>query len=167
MSLFLIWQATFTRRWHRNPHLADTADPIGAHQGRVALLALTLFPGRHALHRAAILHDMGEALTGDVPAEVKEAHPVLKAEMDRIEALAIEHLGLPPVDLDDREREMLRLCDRLDALLWAHHHRPELMSRYDWQQAISDIEKLMWRLGVESSVWPILKKLAGGTQKHD
>lgn len=143
-----IWEATFTRRWHRHPHLADTGDTIAGHQGRVALLALVLFPSAHALHRAAILHDMGEAAVGDVPNPVKQANPVLKAELDRIEGAAMAAMGLPAVDLDARERDMLTLCDKLDAALWAHHHRPSLMDEPGWKADWAVIQGLAWRLGV-------------------
>jgi hypothetical protein len=148
MTILTIWEATFTRRWHRHARLADTHDPIAAHQGRVALLALVLFPHEHALHRAAIMHDMGEAMVGDVPNPVKEANPDLKVALDRIEAQAMTDMGLPAVDLDDRDRDMLRLCDKLDAILWARHHRPELMDDPGWQRDIATVRGLMWRTGV-------------------
>lgn len=147
-DILTIWEATFTRRWHRHPHLAATVDPIAAHQGRVALLAVVLFPGEHALHRAAIMHDMGEAIVGDVPNPVKEANPVLKAELDRIEALAMAHLGLPDIALDQRGKDMLRICDKLDAILWARHHKPDLMDTPAWQRDIATVTGLMWKTGV-------------------
>ena len=148
MSLMTAWEATFTRRWHRHAHLADTHDPIAGHQGRVALLALMMFPTAHALHRAAIMHDMGEAAVGDVPNPVKNANPDLKRALDRIEAEAMVEIGLPGVDLDDRERDMLRLCDKLDAILWARHHKPDLLDDPRWQGDVSEVRGLMWRCGV-------------------
>ena len=38
------WLASATRRWHTNPDLCDTHDPVAAHQGRVALLLLSIYP---------------------------------------------------------------------------------------------------------------------------
>jgi len=148
MTIIAAWEATFTRRWHRHARLADTNDPIAGHQGRAALLALMLFPTAHAVHRAAIMHDMGEAAVGDVPNPVKNRNPDLKAALDRIEDEAMVAMGLPEVDLDERERDMLRLCDKLDAILWARHHRPELMDEPGWQGDISEVRGLMWRLSV-------------------
>lgn len=156
MSLIDAWEATFTRRWHRHPRLADTHDPVGAHQGRVALLALILFPTAHAVHRAAIMHDMGEAAVGDVPNPVKNRNPDLKLALDRIEAEAMSDLGLPSVALDERERDMLRLCDKLDALMWARHHAPALMDEPGWQGDAQEIRGLMWRLGVGERISGIL-----------
>jgi len=156
MSIIDAWEATFTRRWHRHARLADTHDPIAAHQGRVALLALMLFPREHALHRAAILHDMGEATVGDVPNPVKNANPDLKAALDRIEGEAMAAMGLPAVSMDQRDRDMLRLCDKLDAILWARHHRPELMDEPGWKGDVAEVRGLMWRLGVQDRISGIL-----------
>lgn len=156
MSILGAWEATFTRRWHRHAYLAATHDPICAHQGRVALLAVVLFPTAHAVHRAAIMHDMGEAAVGDVPNPVKNANPDLKAALDRIEAEAMAAMQLPAVTLDDRERDMLRLCDKLDAILWARHHRPDLMEEPGWRGDVQEVRGLMWQLGVGDRVSAVL-----------
>lgn len=155
-DILAIWRATFTRRWHRHADLADIADPIAGHQGRVALLAVVLFPDAHALHRAAIMHDMGEAAVGDVPNPVKEANPTLKAELDRIEAIAMVQMGLPECNLDARELDMLRLCDKLDAVLWARHHRPGLMDEAGWQRDVAVVADLAARLNVSRLAADIL-----------
>lgn len=152
MNLQAAWEATFTRRWHRNPHLAVTYDPIGGHQGRVAFLALMLFPTAHAVHRAAILHDMGEALVGDMDGQIKEDNPDLKDILDRLEDKAMVSMGIPPVSLDAIEADMLRLCDKLDGYLWAQHHRPDLMWREDWQRARERINQLAAKLRVQGKV---------------
>lgn len=34
------YYAAMTRRWHTNPHLSHTVDPVGYHGGRMAILAL-------------------------------------------------------------------------------------------------------------------------------
>jgi (p)ppGpp synthase/HD superfamily hydrolase len=156
MNMQRIWEATFTRRWHANPHMADTADPVGGHQGRVALLALMLFPREIAVLRAAVIHDMGEWATGDVPYPVKEANPDLKATLDLIEAAAMLDMGLPVISLDPVQSDMLRLCDRLDAMLWARHHKPHLMQQADWQHSLQTIIGLAWRLNVAHLVVPMV-----------
>ena len=148
MNLIKAWEATFTRRWHRDAFLAETHDPISAHSGRVALLALMLFPTRHALHRAAILHDMGEAAVGDVSWQVKRDHPDLREALERIEREAVRALGLPDVDLDAHERDMLELCDRLDAYLWARHHKPEQMADDHWITSRDELRAMAWRCNV-------------------
>jgi 5'-deoxynucleotidase YfbR-like HD superfamily hydrolase len=153
------WRATFTRRWHRHADLADTCDPIAGHQGRVALLAIMLFPISYEVHRAAILHDMGEAAVGDVPNPVKNRNPDLRAALDRIEGEAMVRLGLPAIDLEADEADQLRLCDKLDAILWARHHRPELLAESGWQADVSEVCGLMWRTG-KGHMEPWLRGLA-------
>ncbi len=133
------WDATLAHRWHRNAAMAATGDTVGGHHGRVALLAMMLFPTAHAVHRACVLHDLGEASVADVAGDVKDANPVLRAELDRLEAAAIAALGIKFPKLDDIERRMLWLCDKLDAFLWVQHHKPHLLQQLDWREARSRI----------------------------
>ena len=143
-DIHMAWRATFTRRWHRHADLAYTVDPVSGHQGRVALLALILFPTAYAVHRAAIMHDMGEASVGDVPNPVKNRNPDLKLILDRIEGEAMAALSLPEVSLSVVEKDMLRLCDKLDAYLWAHHHQPAIMGFRGWPEDAAEIVRLSW-----------------------
>lgn len=39
-----IFMAGLTTRWHTNPHLAQSCDRIDGHQGRVARLAIAIWP---------------------------------------------------------------------------------------------------------------------------
>ena len=39
-DLLRTWRATFTRRWHSNPDLCQTHDPVGAHSARAALASV-------------------------------------------------------------------------------------------------------------------------------
>ncbi len=146
-NILAAWRATFTRRWHRHPELAETCDPIGGHQGRVALLAMLIFPESYPVHLAAVLHDMGEVAVGDIPKPVKNANPDLQAVLDRIEAEAMVAMGLPVFDLEPVDALKLRLCDKLDAILWARHHRPELLAEPGWRADIAEVCDLLWRTG--------------------
>jgi len=133
------WRASLTARWHKNADMCHIYDPNCGHSGRVALLAILLFPTAHAVHRAAILHDIGEASVADVAGDVKDANPVLRAELDRLEADAIADLGIKFPQLEDIERRMLWLCDKLDAWMWVGHHKPHLLQQLDWREARSRI----------------------------
>lgn len=128
------WRAGMTRRWHSNPDLCDTVDPDCAHQGRVALLALLLFPAEasRALLIHAIAHDQGEAGPGDISYDAKKASPALREESMRLEAeeIAAQGIDLPP--LTDRENKIVKLCDWLDAWLWMMRHARHLNKRGDW-----------------------------------
>lgn len=142
------WEATFTRRWHRHPHLAATNDPIAGHQGRVALIALMLWPDDTVLLRHALVHDMGEAAVGDVAWPVKQAAPKLAEMLDRLEAQAISDLMLLLPTMDDLTARRLKLCDRLDAIFWAFHHFPHLRFEPELMNDVQRCWDQMESLGV-------------------
>jgi hypothetical protein len=119
-----------------------------------------LFPTAHAVHRAAIIHDMGEAAVGDVPNPVKQRNPDLKTALDRIEFEELAKLGLPEVRLSEIEEGMLKLCDKLDAILWAAHHRPQLLTHPGWQDDIAKVRSLMWRCGIGEMANEVLAGLS-------
>ena len=150
------YRATFTRRWHSNPDMADQNDEVGAHQGRVALLALCLWPTAHAVHRAAILHDLGEAAVGDMNGEAKRRDPGLASCLARLEADAMTAMALPKVALMDGEQRMLKLADKLDAYLFVRHRRPHLLAHPDWAVAKADIMSMAWQTSVGPQVMEIL-----------
>lgn len=128
------WRASTVRRWHTNPDLVDTNDTDAGHQGRVALLVLSLFPdASRTLLCHAITHDQGEVAVGDIPYDAKRKEPDLaalaaKAEVDEIRAQGFVFATLP-----DRDRRILKLCDHLDAWLWMMRHARHLAKRADWQ----------------------------------
>jgi len=140
------WRATFVRRWHSNPDMCEVPDYLHGHQGRVALLALILFPDAHGLHRAAILHDMGEHAVGDVSSDAKRRYPALKAALDAAEADAMDELSLPACDLGPMEEIALRICDRLDAMLMVKRYKPELLQRADWMEDRKRLMAYCWSI---------------------
>ena len=142
-----VFYAGLTTRWHTNPHLAQTCDRLDGHQGRVARLILALFPdASRDLLIAALTHDDGESVTGDIPA----TYP--KSDMHKsAEALARGEIwGLGFQLLARYERERLRLADKLDAYMWAEHHAPAVvLDNPEWSEAWQEIVKLAVELGVE------------------
>lgn len=129
------WLASHVRRWHCNPHLQHTHDPVAAHSGRMGILALSLWGSACSrdLLAACLCHDLGESAVGDIPWPAK-SDATLRSASDRLEERAIAEMGLAySLCLTDQRR--LKYLDRLDAYLWAEHHRPDLMSRPDWQEA--------------------------------
>ena len=142
-----IFYAGLTTRWHTNPHLAQTCDRLDGHQGRVARLILALFPdASRDLLIAALTHDDGESVTGDIPATTGKT-----AEQMGAEALARGEIwGLGFQLLARYERERLRLADKLDAYMWAEHHAPAVvLDGGEWSEAWQEIVKLAVELGVE------------------
>jgi 5'-deoxynucleotidase YfbR-like HD superfamily hydrolase len=71
-----------------------------------------------ALLKAAILHDAPERVTGDFPAPIKWANPVIGQALEFMERRIFDAvLGYDPIAaLDDDEKEWLKAADSFD--LW-------------------------------------------------
>ena len=127
------WRASHVRRWHSSPDLCDTVDTDAAHQGRVALLVLSLFPdASRTLLCHAITHDQGEVAVGDISYEAKRRVPTLAEIAAEEEAREIKKQGFALSALGDKEKRILKLCDHLDAWLWMMRHARHLAKRLDW-----------------------------------
>ena len=139
------WLAGFVTRWHAGtsaPWLARTGDTVAGHSGRMAALALWLWPdASRDLLAACILHDLGEYREGDLP------WSTTRANTDLAEAQAREDMGLPEISMDVTDSNRLNFLDRLDAYLWAQHHAPEIMSRDDWATAHLRLQTMAGDLG--------------------
>ncbi len=137
------YHAAMVRRWHTNPHMSNTVDPVAYHGGRMAVLAIMLWPGDANLLEACITHDLGEVASGDVPwgGDKTTADAVADA-WSRKHGLDI-HLELT-VTKSDR----LKFLDRADAYLWARHNAPNLMTRGDWEAQREWLCEEAHRLGI-------------------
>lgn len=74
-----------------------------------------------ALLQAAILHDMGEYITGDLPTTSKSRSANLKAAMDAAEESALAEMGLRMPRLTERETLWLKFADSLEAWLFVRN----------------------------------------------
>ena len=152
-NLNSIFRAGFVRRWHSNPDLCHTVDRIDGHSARVARIILALHPSPSvALIRAALTHDDGESVTGDMSAVCKHENPQLLSRLARVEYIARTDLwGVDP-DLGNVDGRWLKFADRLDAYMWAAHHAPHIMDRDDWPELLAWINQTADVLGVKISV---------------
>jgi 5'-deoxynucleotidase YfbR-like HD superfamily hydrolase len=117
---------TSPRRWHANadPRLRDAGDTIDAHQRRVTTLCLSL--AAHMGHPlsgsdlliAAASHDEAERVLGDMPSPAKARFVLLATAYASAERVVLEEMGLTWT-LTAKEQQMLHLCDRLDAYMFA------------------------------------------------
>jgi hypothetical protein len=141
------WSAASVRRWHAYWRLCDTGDSVGAHSGRMAILAAILWRDVSAdLWREIALHDVGEIVTGDLPFGAKDGllgELLAEAEMDARNAM-----GAPVVALSGRDALRLKFLDRLDAYLWCARHAPDDLARDDWRAC------RQWLLGHAVSLAP-------------
>jgi 5'-deoxynucleotidase len=106
----------FIKRWG----LMHTTYPenIQEHSLRVAMIAHALAVIRHRLYGGrvspervaalALYHDVGEVLTGDLPAPVKHSNPDIKSAYEEIETAARRRLlGMVPAPLQADFRALL------------------------------------------------------------
>ena len=134
------WLATFTRRWHRNPDMCHTVDPVSGHSARMGILALKLWPdASRDLLVACLTHDLGEYITGDVAWPAKQDRELAEA-LDRIEACSLADMGML-FDLNGpKDIKRLKYLARLDDYLWTQHHRPDILNRDGWPESLAWLE---------------------------
>lgn len=107
------------RRWHTHHDLNQTnAD----HSWGVAMILLKIHPDpSSALIKAALLHDCGEILVGDIPTYSKRNIPGLKDLLDVAEVGAMHSMQLQFPSLTNEERQWLSLADALEAAMFVCH----------------------------------------------
>jgi 5'-deoxynucleotidase YfbR-like HD superfamily hydrolase len=86
-------------------------DTVGHHSHGVALLCLMIEPNASpALLKAALLHDLAEQHTGDIPSPSKRTYGI-GAQVEALEAKLLESAGFPLPELTPREERILKLAD--------------------------------------------------------
>ena len=123
-----IYHATMVRRWHTNAAMSDTCDPVGYHSGRMAILALKLWPCDWETVGACLTHDLGEYASGDIPYDGDKATANAVADKWSIDSGLDWHIN-PTA----KTRQRQKFLDKLDAYLWARHHKPIILQEWAWQ----------------------------------
>lgn len=105
-----------TSRYH-NCHRLRT-ETVGHHSAGVAALCLYLRPNcSAALLTRAIMHDVPEGYTGDVPAPVKWDHEGIADGLAEVETAVIREWAIPHPHLTAEEETVLKLADMLDLVM--------------------------------------------------
>lgn len=151
MNLWNVFKAGRVRRWHTHPEMVEHDDRNDAHSGRVARLAKALFPDDHFLVLAALEHDDGESGTADVANPIKNRMPEpFRKWWEDLEATALCRIWGQPAPWCDPAR--LRLCDKLDAVMWAAWKEPHLMREDGWKSDADEVLSLARKCGVLAPV---------------
>lgn len=85
-------------RYHTWPHTRQQS--VGEHSWQIARILMAIAPFKTHLVRYAILHDVGELVTGDLPYPIKKDNPTLQSTMDTLESEAT-HLMTKMWDIPD------------------------------------------------------------------
>jgi 5'-deoxynucleotidase YfbR-like HD superfamily hydrolase len=110
-------RGTEVSRWHtQQPIFPET---VGHHSANVALLCDVISEGecsRDVLF-TALIHDLGEFWTGDVPAPAKVLNPSLKDHLSVMDEHYLRGIGVETPLLSAAEISLVKAADILD-LLW-------------------------------------------------
>jgi len=166
IDLLKIFRAGFVRRWHTHPDLAHTCDRIDGHSARVARIILALHPGpSRDLIRAALIHDDGESVVGDVPFPTMRAMEMRCADgalfLAECETEAVEGIWGACKPLGAHDIAWLKFADRLDAYMWAAHHAPHVLGGDGWPEARAWLQAEAWGLGIGGEVQGLLQRVGG------
>ena len=86
-------------------------ETVGHHSHGVACLVLLLEPEASSrLLRAALLHDLAEQYTGDIPSPAKREYGIGE-QVDELEYRLMREAGLPYPELTSYEARTLKLAD--------------------------------------------------------
>lgn len=141
-----IYRSGSVTRWHTYPEVPPQT--LADHQGRVAQIVLFFWPQAPAsLLYAALHHDCGELITGDVSSKTKRAHPELDRALAAAEAIACASMG---VDAIDQTNERLRFADRLEAYTYVALTSHDILGHPQWVMALVEIGEMADALNVSS-----------------
>ena len=136
MNIKAIYDSGFVQRYAQNPKMAWTGQTLGHHQWGVTVLLLALFPDEMdlAVVWEALHHDAGEMGSADVSYPAKRKHEALAAAVADAEWHERLEMGVPEAVLTERETAMLKLCDRLESLLFASVRTPWVLAGEGWPE---------------------------------
>lgn len=131
-------------RFHTWPMIRKPT--VAEHSHRVAVLLVEVFGElpRAELLYAALVHDYGELTAGDVPHYAKREVPELAEALEAAEAMGALTLGHSMPELDEEERERLKICDLLEMRECATVER-RMGNRYA-DAVIANVDKALYRI---------------------
>jgi (p)ppGpp synthase/HD superfamily hydrolase len=139
----------FVQRYAQNPQMAWTGQTLGQHQWGVAVLLVRLFPdSRPVAIMEALLHDTGEKGSAEVAYPNKIKHPEMARAVAVAETAERVELGVPEATLTTDEWARIKLCDRLESLLFAKVRAPWVLNGDGWPE----LRFLVLRQAVELGV---------------
>lgn len=144
-------RAQYVRRWHLVP--MSMSQSVAEHQYNVAML-LVMMPAKdgidvNAAVAWAMVHDLPETVTGDVPTHIKKMSPTIKVELEEIES---EVMGEEWCRFHDEfiaaghaTRVAFKACDIADGLRMCKYALSETMRKGLTEQYVAALRELSER----------------------
>lgn len=122
-QLKFIYHGGKVKRYHTSDTL--TAQTVAEHSFGVAWLCVLLKPlASRELLLAALAHDLGERILGDIPSPAKRLYPDIKRALDDAEQDLLDEAGLDfPSNLTTEELTILKIADIFDGMLFCIRER--------------------------------------------
>lgn len=111
-----LYSAGTVRRYHT--HLVLKDQDLAAHSWGVAMIIREIMPGNLLLIEAALTHDLGESITGDIPYTGKKKYPKLREASLEAER-EFEMVNGTLAQLTPIETRCLAWADMLECYLFA------------------------------------------------
>ncbi len=145
MKLSQVYRSGQVIRWHQNPEMNRAMQTNADHQWGVAVIIMSEFPDDVSVRllRAALLHDVGEVVVGDLPGPLKRDPRNTKlVELHTLaETYARNAMGIM-LPRNRREAMILKYADTKEAYMTMLRHNPGLAARYDWQEQKARIRQM-------------------------
>lgn len=166
MSIAEIYESGFVRRYHTNLQLGGFGQTNAAHQWGVALLITLMHPnpGRNLLI-AALVHDAGEAFTGDLPSPFKQQYPSIAEEVSDLEKLWVYNaMDEELYTITEEDESWIKMCDGLEACLFNRAMKQKPPSE-EWARHESRVLDMAESLGVREKAALVLYEVYYGKIK--
>jgi 5'-deoxynucleotidase YfbR-like HD superfamily hydrolase len=115
LHFYELYAAGAIKRWHV-AHTIKEQD-LAAHSWGVAMICAHIEPKNYKLMMAALVHDLSESETGDIPYQVKKIHVKLAKEAKEVEGLFNRYHGLE-FNLTEYEEHCLKWADMFELYLF-------------------------------------------------
>lgn len=153
----LILESYGVKRYHT---ARVSPQELGQHSARVAVI-LAYLKGDWSLTPYALVHDVPEIDTGDIPATTKWRYPELSAMLDRLEKDFAEEHGLHLPMIPKEDGELLRAADMIELVLYCNEQirAGNTFARDMLQRGVAYVHKLKLSREVQSRVIDLLRPL--------
>ena len=140
------------KRWH----MLDTSQTqtLAAHSANVSLLAMVVaatapgmfFGPSHVVAVAALLHDIGEVFSGDIPTPTKRVESgAIGRKIDELESVLTPAV-LTMYKPDERVAWLVKICDLADGIRFIRMHGQGITAKH----ALSGLQEQMIAKGMEA-----------------